>query len=200
MFALGDLFAVGVHHEAVGQHGPERRGTVAGEGEQQRGLEPAAMLVAAFEIHVGLEGLVVDRQFPGVRAITAREEVPESIHTSRVSLDLATASAPVQLAGLTRAQSSAADCSNHTLEPCFSMRSAMLRMIARIQDRPAFGVVERGQRHAPGTLAADAPVGTRLHGALDAVDAPVGDPLTRSISDTAAARKVAAAGIAGGQS
>src|ERR1017187_10564407 len=47
----------------------------------------------------------------------------------------------------------------------------------RIEDWLAFRVVERRNRHAPGALAADAPVGPRLHRAFDAVDAPVGNPL-----------------------
>ena len=37
--------------------------------------------------------------------------------------------------------------------------------------------IKRRDRHAPCALAADAPVGTRLDGALDAVLAPVGHPL-----------------------
>jgi hypothetical protein len=43
----------------------ERRGFVARQRKQQRGLEPAAMLVAAFEINVGLPG--VDARFAGMR-------------------------------------------------------------------------------------------------------------------------------------
>ena len=81
------------------QHGLERRRAVARQREQQRGLKPAAMLVAAFQIHVGLPvecglriagcGMV---KVPARRISTAREDEPESIHTSSVSLDLATAS------------------------------------------------------------------------------------------------------------
>src|SRR5216117_145347 len=48
---------------------------------------------------------------------------------------------------------------------------------ARVEDRTALGVVERGDRHAPGPLPADAPVGARFYGGLDAVFAPVGDPV-----------------------
>ena len=39
------------------KHGLERRRAVAREREQQRGLKPAAMLVAAFEINVGLPAM-----------------------------------------------------------------------------------------------------------------------------------------------
>ena len=78
----------------MGQHGLERRRAVAGQREQQGGLEPAAMLVAAFQIHVGLERLAPAPRSSGRRAMTAREEEPESIQTSSVSLDLAAASGP----------------------------------------------------------------------------------------------------------
>ena len=71
----------------------------------------------------------------GARIKTAREEEPESIQTSSVSLDLATASAPFQSLGLTSDQSSAADFSNQTFEPCCSIRSAALRTISRVEDR-----------------------------------------------------------------
>ena len=46
-----------------------------------------------------------------------------------------------------------------------------------VEDGFAFRVVERRDRHAPGALAADAPVGPGLHRAFDAVDAPVWNPL-----------------------
>src|ERR1017187_7626264 len=59
------------------------------------------------------------------RCKTAREELPESIHTSSVSLDLLMASAPFQSFGFTSDQSSAADFSNHTFEPCFSTNLAV---------------------------------------------------------------------------
>src|SRR5688572_22382570 len=62
----------------------------------------------------------------GRRIRTEREEEPESIQTSRVSMDLEAGSGPDQSAGLTRDQSSAADFSNQMLEPCFSTRSAVL--------------------------------------------------------------------------
>ncbi len=56
LLALGNLLAVGIHHEAVGQHGLEGRRAVARQRQQQGGLKPAAMLVAALQVHVGLPG------------------------------------------------------------------------------------------------------------------------------------------------
>ena len=49
---LGHLPAVHVDQEAVGDDLPIRRAASRAQAEQQRALEPAAMLVAAFEIHV----------------------------------------------------------------------------------------------------------------------------------------------------
>src|SRR5450756_1078986 len=46
----------------------------------------------------------------------------------------------------------------------------------RVEDRVTVRIVKRGDRHAPSALATDAPVGTRLHRAFDAVDARVGNP------------------------
>ena len=46
---------------------------------------------------------------------------------------------------------------------------------AGIDESVAVGIVERGDRHAPGALAANAPVRTVLHGRADAVLAPGGD-------------------------
>ena len=48
---LRHLAAVLVEHEAVGQHHVERRAAARAAAFQQRGMEPAAMLVGAFEIH-----------------------------------------------------------------------------------------------------------------------------------------------------
>ena len=125
------------------EHGLERRRAVAREREQQRGLKPAAMLVAAFEIHVGLPGAVAEfgvlecwsESSSGRRISTAREDEPESIHTSSVSLDLATASAPFQSFGFTSDQSSAADFSNQTFEPCFLDQVGGVADDLRVEDR-----------------------------------------------------------------
>ena len=60
--ALGDFFLLlgidlaGFDHEAVGEHGFVRGRAIAREREEQRGLEPAAVLVGAFEINIGLPG------------------------------------------------------------------------------------------------------------------------------------------------
>src|SRR3546814_10321936 len=46
---LGHFHALGVHREAVGQHRLVRRAAAGAAAFEQAGLEPAVMLVAAFE-------------------------------------------------------------------------------------------------------------------------------------------------------
>ena len=53
---LRHLPAFVVDEEAVREHLPERRPPARAEPDQQRALEPAAMLIAAFEVHVGRPG------------------------------------------------------------------------------------------------------------------------------------------------
>ncbi len=50
---LGHFAALLVQHEAVGQHALVRRVAARADAFQQRGLEPAAMLVGAFQIKIG---------------------------------------------------------------------------------------------------------------------------------------------------
>src|SRR5579883_2993339 len=64
----------------------------------------------------------------GLRAMTAREDDPESIHTSSVSADLLVGAARVSPSGLRRFQSSPVDFSNQTLDPCCSISSAAFRI------------------------------------------------------------------------
>ncbi len=46
-----------------------------------------------------------------------------------------------------------------------------------VENRIALGIVERRNRHAPRALTRDAPIRSRLDGALDAVDPPVRNPV-----------------------
>jgi hypothetical protein len=68
-------------------------------------------------------------RFLGAGQSRIATKLPESIHTSNVSLDLATASAPFQSFGRNNDQSSPADLSNQMFEPCFSIKPAALRTI-----------------------------------------------------------------------
>ena len=77
---LAHLAAVLVEHEAVGQHRPERRRAAGADCLQQaRGLEPAAVLVAALQIQV---------RRPGARRASSAKAwvLPLSNHTSTMSM------------------------------------------------------------------------------------------------------------------
>ena len=214
LLALGNFFAVGIHHEAVSQDRFERGRAVAGQGEQQGGLEPAAMLVAAFEIHVGLPvhcgfriadfGLRIalsgqgetpfsrdsiadwgewqgrpgpdlaarrrchfgwrNGAIPGAASRTAREEEPESIQTSRVSLDLVAASGPAQPDGLTRAHKFLGGFFKPNVGAVLGDQIGGVADDLGVENRLPLGVVKGGNGDAPGALARDAPVGPALDG------------------------------------
>ena len=108
--------------------------------------------------------------------MTARDEEPESIQTSSVSLDLVAASAPFQSAGLTSAQSSVGGFFEPDIRAVFLDQVGGVANDLRVQDGFALRIVKRGDRHTPGALARDAPVRTRFHRAFDAVLAPVRNP------------------------
>ena len=64
---LRHLASLLVHHEAIGQHRLERRHAARADRFQQRRLEPAAMLVGAFQIQIGRPGQAARLQHEGVR-------------------------------------------------------------------------------------------------------------------------------------
>jgi hypothetical protein len=76
---LRHLAAVLVHGEAVGQALPIRRGLVDGDAGQQRTLEPAAMLVGAFQVQIRRLAEAALQQH-------ASWVMPESNQTSRMSV------------------------------------------------------------------------------------------------------------------
>ena len=80
---LGHLVALGVHREPVGQHLPVGRHAIHGNGRLQRRLEPAAMLVRAFQIQIGGEAKALALLQHGVMGDTGIEP-----HVQRVG-DLA---------------------------------------------------------------------------------------------------------------
>ncbi len=69
---LAHLLALAVHGEAVRQQAAVGRAAIDGAGQQQRAVEPAAVLVVAFQVEVGLGAFVVVHA--GVRAA---QHVPE---------------------------------------------------------------------------------------------------------------------------
>ena len=72
-----------VEDEAAGDDLAERRAAFDGRADEQRRVEPAAMLVVAFEVDVGRP-----RRAPARGFSTAMCEQPESNQTSRMSVSL----------------------------------------------------------------------------------------------------------------
>ena len=56
---LGHLSSLLVHGEAVGENAPVGRAVIHAHGSQQAGLEPAAVLVGAFQVQVRRHGHLV---------------------------------------------------------------------------------------------------------------------------------------------
>src|SRR3546814_10112157 len=80
----GHLHALGVHGEAMGQYRLVRRAAAGAAAFEQARLEPAAMLVAAFEVKVGAVGRSVAADQCGPFAAFEHEGVRSEEHTSEL--------------------------------------------------------------------------------------------------------------------
>ena len=138
---------------------------------QQRGLEPAAVLVAALEVEVGGPAEVLPVVEDGG---VARTGVEPYVHDVGVLAQM--------LAFALRAYSEVADklFGRHRPPAVAAVLAHLLRdaahAVAREDDLAAVLAVEGRYRNAPRALAADAPVGAVAHHVRDAVLAPVGYP------------------------
>ena len=63
LFAFGDLFPLGIDNKPMRQHCLKGGRAVARQRQEQGRLKPAPVLVAAFQIHVGLKGLFLASNF-----------------------------------------------------------------------------------------------------------------------------------------
>ena len=122
-----------------------------------------------------LERLVLAGDFLAPRNDRARRDSPnQSTHPVYRWISL-TASAPFQSFGFSSGQSSAADFSNQMFEPCFSIKSAVLRTIcASSMACPSRHKTRESAR--PRCAGAKCTSQAALHRTLDAVLAPVGNP------------------------
>ena len=166
LVALADLFAAGIDDEAIRDDGLIRRSTTHGDADHETALEPAAMLVGALDIDIGGAvqlGMAVQNGDGGRAGVDP--------HIERVFAAL-------------RAGGQADEVAPEGVvffKP--EVRAVLLDGIGDlvgdggVHDGLAIGVVENGQRHAPGALAADAPVRAALDGAVDAIAAPGGQPV-----------------------
>src|SRR5258707_10852629 len=68
----------------MGHNRPVGSVTVARQREQERGLEPTAMLIAAFKVHIALERLVRPADFLAARNDSSRRTPGIDPHVKRV--------------------------------------------------------------------------------------------------------------------
>ena len=184
---LRHLAAFEVDQEAVRQHLLVGRPPARGQRHQQRALEPAAVLVAAFEIHVG-------RPAEAARGAAARPRGSSPSRTRRRGCPARARRSALPHFG--HVKPSGRNSSIGALVPRVGAVDARRRGRAIDQRRrehrlAARRAVHRRNRHAPGALARDAPVGPVRHHVVDAVAAPRGIHCTWwSIACCAASRSV----------
>ena len=168
---LRHLAAVLGHDEAVREDLPERRAAARAQADEQRALEPAAMLVAPFEIDVG-----GPRQLGPHREhrLMARPRVEPDVENVHLALEMAAAALGTREAG-------GNEILRRTLVP--RVGAVLLEHGGRFLDErrrddrlAARRAVHRRNRHAPHALPRDAPVGTVGDHVVHAVAAPRRDP------------------------
>ena len=169
---LGHLAAVAVDEEAVREHGAIRRRVARADRLEQRGVEPAAVLVRALEVHVGGPPEIGPRlEHGGVAAPRVEPHVEDVRLLAEARAAALRALRPrgqevLRLAGmpLVHAVTVAHDL-GHVLD------QALLE-----QQRAARRAVEGDDRHAPDALARDHPLGPVGDHVEDALLAPFRDP------------------------
>ena len=153
-------------------HLAERRPSARAEADEQRALEPAAVLVAAFEVDVGRPGqLGPDRQ----HRLVARSRIEPHVEDVHLAREGRAAARAAREAGgqelldgplVPRVGAVLAEHGGGLLDE----RGRRHRFAAR-------RAVDGRNRHAPGPLARDAPVGAVHEHVVDAVVAPRRHPL-----------------------
>ncbi len=165
--------ALGVHREAVREDGLIRRLPARAAAFEQRRLEPAAMLVAAFEIQVGAvrAAVVADERGPAA----AFED--EGVGAARIEPDVENVGDALVIGGVVAI---AEIFLRARVAPRVDAGFLHRRDDAVVDERvveilPGLAVDEQRDRHAPCALAAEHPVGAPLDHRPDAVAALGGD-------------------------
>ena len=170
---LRHLPAVVGDDEAVGEHLAERRPAARAEADEQRALEPAAMLVAAFEVDVGRPG-----QLRAGPTAPPRGSIPSRTRRRGCSSRARTPCRRTTGRSSPAGRNSSIGRSYQASAPYVSNTAAACSTSAGVDDRlAARRAVDRRNRHAPGALARDAPVRPVRDHVVDAVVAPRRDPL-----------------------
>ena len=174
---LGDLLAVLADDEAVGEHGLVGRAAVRDHAGPERGLEPAAVLVAALEVQIGrpLRGALLALERGGVGGAGVDPDV-ERVATAGELVGGGPAG------GKGDALEKLGGCGVvPEVGAAFGDLGGDGADDAGVEVGVLLLVVDRRDRHAPGALAADAPVGAGLDGAADALLAGLRHP--RDVAD-----------------
>ena len=181
---LRHLHAVLVEREAVGQHRLVGRAAAGAAGLQHRGLEPAAVLVGAFEIEArrpDAVGPVAQREGVGGAGIEPDvEDVGDLLPFGRVVV--VAEEARLGAVGVPGVGALGAEGLGD---------AGVDRRVAQDLDRPSpTALHEAGQRHPPGALAAQHPVRARL----DHREEPVAPGLRRPLARACRSRSAPARG------
>ncbi len=183
------LLALLVEDEAVGQHDVVGRARTRAAQFQKRGLEPAAVLVGALQIHdliLAAVALALDAGEPGeVLGIVEHEgmrrsgiepnveDVAHLLPGGRI-VDEAVEKALFGAFGKPHVGALVGEGVGDALDQLLRLGE-----LGRGDHLAGLGIAEHGDRHAPGALARDDPVGTPFDHAADAVLAQIPAP-TRS--------------------
>ena len=169
--ALRDLLPLGVDGEAVGDDRVVGRAAPRRDADQQRRVEPAAVLVGALEVDVGRPGQVLPlaerRRVGGARVEPHVEDVRLLVERGAAALRAGEARGQevLRLAGVPRVGRLLLEDGSH-----------VAREVGAEEDLAAALAVERRDRHAPQPLARDAPVGAGRDHVVDALLAPARHP------------------------
>ena len=166
------LAALLIEGEAVGQHPPVGGLAIDGHRGQQAALKPAPVLVTALEVEIGR---VVERGRVGVTGQLAEATQDTGPRRARVKPHIhgVGALAPVGRLGHPRfgQQAGLVALPPDIRAVLGDQRPNVLQGLLVEQHLARFAVIEDRDRHAPGALAADAPVAPLTHHAFDAVPA-----------------------------
>ena len=155
---LAHLAALLVHHEAMRQHRLERRHPARAHGLQQRGMEPAAMLVRTLQIQIGRPGQPALFQHEGMGRTALEPHIHDVEHLLVIGRVAPLAQEPLGRGRVPRIRPLGFECGDNPVHH---------RLLA--QHLAAGLLHEHRDRHAPGALPADAPIRAGGHHGADPV-------------------------------
>ena len=151
----------------MGEHLFVRGNTAPGAGEHERALEPAAVLVCSLQVHIagGVQlGVLLQHGYVGATGVNPYVERVLALFEVGGQAEFF-----AQL-GIRKLKPNVGAVLCHKVCHLVDNFSGEHRFVILIK--------EDGQRHTPSTLARDTPVRAGLYGAVNAVAAPSGQPLS----------------------